>query len=281
MPRQQRTTGRKPINTSLAITASLALHGVAGLIIWNLVPPVTAPVETLPVVLVELVEPPPPPPPPEPKPDPAPTGPASEIPTPPQPERTAEAAKAPTVTPKPQTAPPPRVHRTPPPTMPTEVVQVADAPATPGFRLLGQGEMAGALTAGAGAGGGSGAGGSGGGGSGGTGTGTGCDMAGRLQAMVRRDARVQATVRQAQAQMQAAGRAMVIWDGDWVHALDQDGRGLAGVRQAIAVEVAFAPRECRMERVRGMVVLSLGDDAASPRLALGAPDWRWGELALR
>jgi len=185
------------------------------------------------------------------------------------------------VTSKPQTAPPPPIHRTITPVMPTEVVAVSSAPPAPDMRLLGAGEMAGALVAGTGAGGGSGDGGSGGGGSGGSGTGTGCNMVGRLQSMVRRDARVQTTVREAQARMQSGGRAIVIWDGDWVHALNQDGRGLAGVRQAIAVEVAFAPRECRMERVNGTVLLSLGDDAASPKLAFVAPDWRWGELALR
>lgn len=229
--------------------------------------------------MVELFEPPPPPP--EPAPDPAPAGHEAEVPTPPQAAQSEEAAQAPHVSAKPDTSPPPAIHRTPTPQIPTEVITVVDAPPEPGLRLLGAGEMAAALVAGSGAGGGSREGGSGGGGSGGTGKGTGCNMAGRLQALVRRDSRVQATVRAAQARMQSGGRAMVIWDGDWVHALDQDGRGLAGVRQAIAVEVAFAPRECRMERVAGAVVLSLGDQADAPRLAFVAPDWRWGELALR
>ena len=106
-------------------------------------------------------------------------------------------------------------------------------------------------------------------------------MAGRLQALVRRDARVQAAVRDAQTRLQAGGRAIVMWDGDWVQSQGQEGRGLAGVCQAIAVEVAFAPRECRMEQVRGLVVLSLADDPSAPRLALGTDSWKWGDLALR
>lgn len=281
MRRNSKITTRRNRNTSLAILLSLTVHAAVVSIIWGMRAQSPAGPEPLPVVMVELIDPPEPPPPPEPEPDPAPTGPPAEVPTPSQAAQTKEAAKAPTVTPKPQTAPPPPIHRTPPPRVPTEVVAVSSAPPAPNMRLLGDGELAGALVAGAGAGGGSGEGGSGGGGSGGSGTGTGCNMAGRLQALVRRDARVQATVRAAQAQMQSGRRAIVIWDGDWVHALDQDGRGLAGVRQAIAVEVAFAPRECRMERVNGTVVVSLGDDAGSPRLAFVAPSWRWGELALR
>lgn len=208
-------------------------------------------------------------------------GPVSEVRAPLQAAQTPEAAKAPEVTAKPQTAPAPPIHKTPPPTIPTEVVTVASAPAGPRMKLLGDGDMAGALVAGAGAGGGAGEGGAGGGGSGGSGTGLDCNMVGRLQAMVRRDAKVQSTIRAAQAQMQSGGKAILIWDGDWEYALDQEGRGLAGVRQAIAVEVAFAPRQCRMERVRGLVVLTLGDDASSPKIAFRAPDWHWGQLALR
>lgn len=281
MRRNPKTTIRHKRNSSLAIFVSLAVHVAVVGIIWGMRAEPPARVDLPTVVMVDLVELPEPAPPPEPEPDPAPNGPPADVPTPSQAAQTQEAAKAPVVTPKPQTAPPPPIHRTPPPKVPTDVVAVSSAPPAPNMRLLGEGELAGALVAGAGAGGGSGEGGSGGGGSGGSGTGTGCNMAGRLQALVRRDARVQSTVRAAQAQMQSGRRAIVIWDGDWVHALNQDGRGLAGVRQAIAVEVAFAPRECRMEQVNGTVVVSLGDDAGSPRLAFVAPSWRWGELALR
>ncbi len=269
---------RKQTRTTLAIGASVAVHVLVLAAIWGMKVQGPVLVEEPDHVMVELVEPLPPPP--EPTPDPAPTGPPAETPTPVQAARTEEAAKAPEIR-KPQTAPPPRIHRTPPPTVPVETIQVTAAPPDSNMRLLGDGELAGALVAGQGAGGGAGQGGSGGGGSGGSGTGTGCDMLGRLQAMVRRDARVQSTVRRAQQELNAGRRAIQLWDGDWIQSTGQDGRGLAGVRQAIAVEIAFAPRECRMEQVRGLVVLSLGDDAGAPRLALGAPSWRWGELATR
>jgi len=165
------------------------------------------------VVMVDIV------PPPEPllaekSPEPAPSGPPAATPTPSQAAKTEATAKAPQVTPKPQTAPPPPVHRTPPPVMPTEVVHVASGPAVPDIRLLGEGELAGALVAGSGAGGGAGDGGSGGGGDGGSGSGGRCDMAGRLQALVRRDGRIQSAVRHAQASLGAGRRAMQIWDGD-------------------------------------------------------------------
>lgn len=265
--------------SALAVAASLGVHVIVLGAIWGIKasgePPFEEPVR----VMVELVDPPLPPLAPEP--DPAPAGEASEVPTPSQAAQTAQAAKAPEGKPKPSTAPPPPIHRTPLPKMPVETVQVASVAPVPNMRLLGEGEVAGALVAGQGAGGGAGEGGSGGGGSGGTGQGGTCDMVGRLEAMVRRDSRVQSGVRQAQQALNAGRRPMVIWDGDWVQSSGQEGRGLAGVRQAIAVEIAFAPRECRIQTVRGMVVLSLGDDAGSPRLALGAGQWRWGELATR
>lgn len=276
-----RTVNRKASRTIyIAVLLSLTVHAGVGGVIWAIKydqPPEDPPQN---VVMVDIV-PPPPPPLPEKSPEPAPSGPPAEVPTPSQSAKTEEAAKAPQVTPKPQTAPPPPVHRTPPPVLPTEVVHVPSGPAVPDMRLLGEGELAGALVAGSGAGGGSGDGGSGGGGDGGSGTGGRCDMAGRLQALVRRDSRIQTAVRQAQASLGAGRRAMQIWDGDWVQSQGQEGRGLAGVRQAIAVEVAFAPRECRQQRVSGLVVLSLGDDAGAPRLALGTSSWQWGELALR
>jgi hypothetical protein len=61
-----------------------------------------------------------------------------------------------------------------------------------------------------------------------------------------------------------------------VQAGAEDGKGLAAVREAITWEVAFAPPECRRQRMRGLVLLSLND--GSPRLALGAGDWRWSDL---
>lgn len=277
-----RTVTRKAArNNSLAVLLSLAVHAVVGVVVWNLKPDTPPDLPSQNVVLVDMV--PIEPPLPEKIEEPAPSGPPAETPTPSQSAKTEEAAKAPQVTPKPQTAPPPSVHRTPPPVMPTEVVQVSSAPPAPDMRLLGEGELAGALVAGAGVGGGAGDGGSGGGGDGGGGTGTSgrCDMAARLQALVRRDSRIQSEVRRVQAALSAGRRAILMWDGDWVQSQGQAGRGMAGVRQAIAVEVAFAPRECRQQRVSGLVVLSLGDDAGSPRLALGSSSWQWGELALR
>jgi len=265
--------------SALAIVASLGVHAVVMGSLWGKETPAAPSVEEPEAIVVELVEPPEPPL--DPEPDPAASGEVATTPTPAQAARTEEAAKAPEVTRKPDTAPPPPVHRTPPPDIPVETRQISSQAPVPNMRLLGEGELAGALVAGQGAGGGAGDGGSGGGGTGGSGRGGTCDMVGRLQAMVRRDARVQSGVRQAQQALSAGRKPMQIWDGDWVQSSGQEGRGLAGVRQAIAVEIAFAPRECRMSTVRGLVVLSLGDDAGSPRLALGAGQWRWGELAER
>ena len=70
----------------------------------------------------------------------------------------------------------------------------------------------------------------------------------------------------------------MVWNGDWVRSGGEDGKGLAGVRQAIALGVAFAPEACRAEPVRGLVLISLSDSPGSPRLALGAGRWRWSDL---
>ena len=74
------------------------------------------------------------------------------------------------------------------------------------------------------------------------------------------------------------GGALLIWDGDWLRSRGQDGKGLASVRQAVAVEVAFAPAACRAPPVRGLVVISLTDRPGGPRVALGRDRWRWSDL---
>jgi hypothetical protein len=70
----------------------------------------------------------------------------------------------------------------------------------------------------------------------------------------------------------------MVWNGDWVRHGDEDGKGLASVRQAIAVEVAFAPRPCRSQPMHGLVLLSLNDHAGGARVVLGAGAWRWSDL---
>lgn len=105
----------------------------------------------------------------------------------------------------------------------------------------------------------------------GSGRGEGCDMAGRLQAALRRDARVRAAVDQ-------PTQALWVWNGDWVRHPGQEGRGLAAVREAILWEVGFAPEACRTERVRGLVLITLGDGPGAARLVLGANSWRWSDL---
>ena len=106
----------------------------------------------------------------------------------------------------------------------------------------------------------------------GTGGGRACDMAGRVQNALRRDPLVRAAV------AGSAGRAMMVWNGDWVRSRGEDGKGLAAVREAIMWEVAFAPPACRAQPVRGLVLLSLKGVAGQARLALGADAWRWSDL---
>jgi hypothetical protein len=72
------------------------------------------------------------------------------------------------------------------------------------------------------------------------------------------------------------GKAILLWNGDWVQASGQDGKGLSAVREAITWEVAFAPASCRMMRMHGLVLLALTDGVT--RFAVGANEWRWSDL---
>lgn len=255
-----------------ALVASLAVHLAVGALVlgFRADPPGLA-TETNPVVLVELFEPPPPPPAPAPAPtpDPAPSEPApAEAPAAPAQLAAApvEAKPVPTRRPSPQPVPP---------QIPTVPVSGAPTPA-PALTLIGGGALAGARTAGGG--------GSGAGAGGGQGDGAGggrCDMLARLQAAVREDPEVRAAITQAHTGASAGSRAILVWDGDWLQSPGQLGKGLAGVRQAISVEVAFAPAACRTERLRGLALISLADGPGAPRLALGAGSWSWDDLVSR
>jgi hypothetical protein len=99
-------------------------------------------------------------------------------------------------------------------------------------------------------------------------------MARRLQAALRKDPLVQA------AAAGLGGKAIMVWNGDWVQSQGQDGRGLAAVREAIIWAIGFAPAACRAEPVRGLVVISLSAGPGSARLAMGASAWRWSDLAI-
>jgi hypothetical protein len=135
--------------------------------------------------------------------------------------------------------------------------QVVDAPPDPS-----DAEVAGAATAGSGGGGG----------------GHGCDMAGRIQAGIRRDSLARAAVQAAQTSPEYRGRAMMVWNGDWVRRGLEDGKGLAAVREAILWEVGFAPAACKAEAVRGLVLIRLSDSPGAARLVIGTAQWRWRDL---
>lgn len=105
-----------------------------------------------------------------------------------------------------------------------------------------------------------------------------CDMARRLQAALRKDARVQAAVAVADRAEGSAGKPMLVWNGDWIRSRGEDGNGLAAVREAMMWEIAFAPEACRAEPVHGLVLFSLNDAPGSARLVVGSGQWRWSDL---
>jgi hypothetical protein len=266
----------------LAIAASVGVHG---LLLAALLPVVAdAPdVEPQPPVVVALTRPEPPVAPPAPTPGAAPGGGApaekADKPTPPK----APEPAAPLPAPKPVPAPVRhRPARTPPPSVPTVIAAAAPASTVGLIAVVGEAQLAGALTAGSGQGAGPGDGsgtGSGDGSGPGRGTGSGrCDMVERLQTVLRRDANIRAVAASAHSSLSGGRGALLVWNGDWLRNPGQEGKGLAGLRQAIAVEVAFAPAACRNQTVDGLVLIRLGDAPGDPRLALGAGRWRWSDL---
>jgi hypothetical protein len=104
------------------------------------------------------------------------------------------------------------------------------------------------------------------------GRGSGCDTAGVVQQALRRDPLVREAVEEAN----RLGKAIMLWNGDWVRSGGQDGKGLAAVREAVMWEVGFAPEACRNQRMHGLVLLSLSD--GDTRFAIGSDDWRWSDL---
>ena len=120
--------------------------------------------------------------------------------------------------------------------------------------------------------------------SGGEGSGSGggdCNMTRRLQSALRKDARVQAAVADALASSRSGGKAIVVWNGDWVRHGGQEGQGMAAVREAILWEVGFAPKACRAEPMHGLVLISLNDTPGSARLVVGSDQWRWSDILFR
>ncbi|MGA0604380.1 hypothetical protein ACO2Q0_00130 [Phenylobacterium sp. VNQ135] len=241
----------------MAIALSLAAHAAIPFVLIASQGDAPVPREFDPIV-VSLVQPPPkPPPPPEPTaPDPAGGTPATS-PTP-----------APSPTPPPKARARPAL--TPPPTVQPLRVAVTETPAPdpPPVATVGEAQLAGARTAGSGSGGGTGSG-------TGDGAGGGCDMVERLQTALRKDAQVRSAIGAAHRSANAGRRALLIWNGEWVRNPGQEGKGLAGVRQAISMEVAFAPEACRNEAMRGLVLISMADGS---RVALGGGSWRWTDL---
>jgi len=167
------------------------------------------------------------------------------------------------------TAPAPKsLGRKTPFPAPPEMVKLAPgkAPAIAPPVELSQAELAGAATA---EGSGMGGGGNGSGAGGGA-----CNMLRRVQEALRRDQLVLAAAHTPA----TAGKAMKVWDGDWVQSSGEDGKGLAAVREAIMWEVAFAPAACRAEPVHGLVLISLENGPGATRLAMGGGEWRWADL---
>ena len=231
----------------VAVLLSLASHGALLLAIMAV--RVQPPLPPEPDPLVVALYQPPPPPPEEPKTAPEPAG-----------------------APAPAETSPPRLPVRPPRLVPppqVEPLAAKPAPKPSVVAELGEADLIGAATAGTG----SGAGGSGDGAGGG-----GCDMVRLLQDALRKNPRVRAALTQVHPDAAAKGKAVLVWNGDWVQSPGQEGKGLAGVRELIMLEVAFAPKDCRDDPMRGLILISLSDAPGAPRLALGSRAWNWSDL---
>ena len=177
----------------------------------------------------------------------------------PEPKPPPKAAPAPT--PKPPEPLKIAARKTPPPVRPrVEPLPAGDV--TKGetsSKQLSEGELAGATTADSGP------------------SGRNCNMVRMLQTALRKSPGVAAAVVAAHQSMGGA-RPITMWNGEWIRTNGEDGAGLAGVREAMMIGIAFAPEPCRSEPVRGPVLISLNDSPGGARLALGSGEWRWTDL---
>ena len=99
-----------------------------------------------------------------------------------------------------------------------------------------------------------------------------CEMARIVEQALQRDPLVHTAVEDAH----RLGKAVMLWNGDWVRSGEQDGKGLSAVREVVMWELAFAPESCRNRPMHGLVLLSLAD--GNTRFAIGANEWRWSDL---
>ena len=104
-----------------------------------------------------------------------------------------------------------------------------------------------------------------------------CNMTKILQAALRNDRRVQNAISNARG---SRSRPVLVWNGDWVRNEGEDGEGLAQVREAMIVEIGFAPKDCRAEPMHGLVLISLNDGPGAARLVFGSGLWRWTDLLM-
>ena len=171
-------------------------------------------------------------------------------------DKPAPVPEAPVEAPQPRHEPPQRhdLARRPSPRPAPDAAPASkeSKPPQPGVELSAS-EIAGAASADSGGGGGS------------------CDLARQLQGALRRDPLVQAAV------AGQGGKAIRVWDGDWVRNGGEDGKGLAAVKEAMIWEIAFSPEACRSRPVHGLVLLSM-NAGGGVRLAVGAGEWRWSDL---
>lgn len=241
--RRRRTRGTRRFAGAAALSA--LGHGslLLALILGRPAPPPRAPVAApMTVTLVSLAPPV--------------VAPPAQTPEPAQ-------ARTPEPTPQPKEASPrSRVRRTPAPPA-ADPLPAAPALSEPATAMgAGQAELTGADLAGATS--------ADAGGSGGA-----CDMARRLQSALRKDPLVQAAVGRVSA---SAGGAILVWNGDWIRNENEDGKGLAAVREAVMWEIAFAPPACRSQPMRGFILLSMTGAPGAARLAIGHGAWRWSDL---
>ena len=230
---------RRAIATGASVAAHVAMF-VFLLSPERVPPPAPPPPEPM---VVQLVAPKPPTPPgPEPTPNPTP-------------------AKSKPDKPKEKTKPTParqdiqRPTPAPPKEVVARVVSKGAGKAVADPSEVGDAELGSAAVAGAGPAGGS------------------CDMARWLQNALQKDARVRAAVAQAQDR-----RAIRMWNGAWVRHPGQDGAGLAAVREVMTWEIAFAPKACRTQPVRGLVLFNVGEGSSAARIVVGQGEWRWADL---
>ncbi len=112
------------------------------------------------------------------------------------------------------------------------------------------------------------------------GGGGGCDLTGTVQAAMRADPAIEATLPSIAEDRRSVANALALWKGRWV---EPDRRlppeAIMAIRETVQRVIASAPEPCRTMELRGPRLLYVPGQDRTTVLAMGSGRWSWQEVA--